>query len=159
MRALVSWSIYCLLTAFAIIKVLVKKTILQIGDGGSQSIGGTGFQRLHRNALAFPRLRPPAVRQLDPLHGGHLLPDLANPYSHCQANRGGWFIGINKPWSRACLLLNNWHCHLCFCSPHCSYKGTTCTDSTSNLIERDINHDSCCDPNTRPLGAVSHHCD
>ena len=142
----------------AITKVLVRNLhILQIRDGGSQTIGGIGFQRLHRNALAFPRLRPPAVQQLDPLHRDHLLLDLSNSYSHRQAVRGG-FIG-DEPWSRACLLLNDWHCRLCFRPPHSSCPRTTCTDSnTSNPLERDINHDTFCDHNLRPLRAVRH-CD
>ena len=140
-------SISCVLMTLSTIKVLVKNLqILQIRDGRSQTIGGLSFQRLNRNALAFPCLRPPPVQQLDPLHGGHLLLNLSNPYSHCPATRRGFVE--DEPWSRACLLLNNWHRRLCFRPPHCPCPCTNCTGSSSNPLERDINHNSCCDHNT-----------
>merc|ERR1712037_26164 len=77
--------------------------VISIQDGGSQSIGGLGLQWLHRAALPFSCLRPPPVQQLDPVHSGHLLLDIANSYSYCQETRRR-FIRI-EPLPRAPLVL------------------------------------------------------
>merc|ERR1711934_1296667 len=65
--------------------------IISIQDGGSQSVGGLGFQRVDRPALSFSRLRPPSVQQLDPLHSSHLLPVISDSHSHRQETWRGFF--------------------------------------------------------------------
>merc|ERR1712233_86382 len=114
--------------------------VMGIQDGGSQSTGGLGFQWLNWAAFPLPCMCPPSVQQLDPVHSGHLLFDIANSYSYCQETGRG-FIGVCavkipkegfklfplqiEPVPRACLVLDNWHCRLCLCSPYCSCQSTS----------------------------------
>merc|ERR1712130_1088702 len=124
-----------------------------IQDGGSQSTGGLGFQWLNWAAFPLPCMCPPSVQQLDPVHSGHLLFDIANSYSYCQETGRG-FIGI-EPVPRACLVLDNWHCRLCLCSPYCSCQSTSCSGSSPHPSKQHNNHNSSQQHNARSLWAFT----